>query len=94
MDAYGKQRLAVYKNVPKFERKRVADSDVQREIAWLIDYLQVDEFNHFAGEPDHVWHSIKAVRDWLGWPGKLADQDAIEAELKEQYSLAPAQPQS
>jgi hypothetical protein len=89
-----KQKLAAYKafGIPTFAHRRVADSDVQHEIARLIDYLLADEFNHFAGEPDHIWHSVKAVRDWLGWPAKLADQDAIEAALKKQYSLAPELP--
>ena len=85
MDAYEKQRLAVYKNIPKFERKRVADFDVQRAIAQLVGYLQVNEFNHFVGEPDHIFHAVRTVRDWLGWPSKLDDEDAIVAELKQQY---------
>jgi hypothetical protein len=85
MDAYEKQRRAVYKHIPKFERRRIADPEAQRAIAQLVDYLQVDEFNHFAGEPDHIFHAVRTVRDWLGWPGRLKDEDAIVAELKQQY---------
>ena len=61
-------------------------SDVQHAIAQLVDYLQVDGFNNFSGEPDHIFHAVRTVRDWLGWPGKLDNEDAIVAELAQAHN--------
>ena len=67
--------------VPQVTRGRIASPDVQRAIVRLIDYMAADEFNHFMGEPDHIWHTVRIVRDWIGLP-KFEDEDAVMAELE------------
>jgi hypothetical protein len=46
---------------------RIAGPDIQRAIEHVVEYLAADEWEHFDGEPDHIWRSVRILRDWLGW---------------------------
>jgi hypothetical protein len=61
----------------------------------LVEYLECDEAKCFAemedngdDTSDHIWHSVKAVRDWLSvngvdWEARCAKRlEAFEAYLK------------
>jgi hypothetical protein len=78
--------------------KMTADSllvspKVRRAAANLVAYLEHDEFNDYLGElpRDHIWHSVKIVRDWLGMPPDENEAEVIadrRAELKEHNKAA------
>jgi len=55
-------------------RNRIASSDVQGAVEDVVRHLIEDEWKNFNGEPDHIWHSIRTLRDWLGW-AKFENED-------------------
>jgi hypothetical protein len=64
---------------------RVADHQVLMSIALLVNCLLFDheEFEHYLGsgasDADHIWHDIKIVRDWLGYPRMVGEDERIVA---------------
>ncbi|HVQ81526.1 MAG TPA: hypothetical protein VMS82_16550 [Pseudolabrys sp.] len=44
-----------------------ADAKTQRAIGKLVEYLEYDEWKDWAGDHQrtHIWHAVKAARDWL-----------------------------
>jgi hypothetical protein len=68
-----------------FACDRVADHRVQKSVAQLVDCLLFDheEFERYLGrgasDADHIWHDIKVVRDWLGLPRMVGEDERIVA---------------
>jgi hypothetical protein len=64
----------------------LASPEVQRAAQQLVEYLEHDEYWDFLGElpDDHIFHSVRIVRDWLGMEPLDADEAATIAEAMEE----------
>jgi hypothetical protein len=67
-------------------RNRIASPATQRAIMRVVDYMAHDEWRSFNGEPDHIWYSVRTLRDWLGWD-KFKNEDEETVALEEEYAF-------
>ena len=67
-------------------RNRIASSDVQGAVEDVVRHLIEDEWKNFNGEPDHIWHSVRMLRDWLGWD-KFEDEDEETTAREYEYEV-------
>jgi hypothetical protein len=68
---------------------RYAGLAVQQSVENVVNYLAETEWNDFNGEPDHIWHSVRILRDWIG-SDKFDEEDAVMAELQQRSAKADA----
>jgi hypothetical protein len=68
------------------KRNRVVNQKLQTAVGDVVHYLIEDEWKNFNGEPDHIWYSIRTLRDWLGWD-KFEDEDEETDALEEEYAF-------
>ena len=54
---------------------RIASKKVQKAAKQIVRYLEHDEYLDYIGDPaakDHIWHSVRVLRDWLNMPVRRA----------------------